>query len=288
MSNKIKYLKKISYSLLFFSLVSHGGCLDSLPKGNIPVSAEAVRNALSCVINMSQEGKQGPPGPTGLTGATGPTGPTGLTGATGPTGPTGLTGATGLTGPTGLTGATGLTGPTGDPGPVGPTGAPGYGLLNYQMWEDTCEKEVLTDGCTMTCGENSNCLNVLNSVELDKYTNISLSPAETNGVFMQKLNANGKSSKYLSIYNGAPNKIKCSSFFVSGRSLQIASNGDSTTYPIPQNIVVIDSGVSNDFDIYSSTKFGPYSPIDIYVICIGYKEGDYTNASATDIKISWS
>ena len=264
MSNKIKYLKKISYSLLFFSLVSHGGCLDSLPKGNIPVSAEAVRNALSCVINMSQEGKQGPPGPTGLTGATGPTGPTGLTGATG------------------------LTGPTGDPGPVGPTGAPGYGLLNYQMWEDTCEKEVLTDGCTMTCGENSNCLNVLNSVELDKYTNISLSPAETNGVFMQKLNANGKSSKYLSIYNGAPNKIKCSSFFVSGRSLQIASNGDSTTYPIPQNIVVIDSGVSNDFDIYSSTKFGPYSPIDIYVICIGYKEGDYTNASATDIKISWS
>ncbi len=71
---------------------------------------------------------QGPPGATGITGATGATGiqgPIGSTGATGPQGIIGLTGATGATGLTGSTGSTGPVGATGSTGPVGATGSTG-------------------------------------------------------------------------------------------------------------------------------------------------------------------
>jgi hypothetical protein len=107
-------------------------------------------------VTFALPGRTGPPGPSGLHGATGPccpglNGPTGYLGFTGPngfqgfTGPRGFTGATGVgligsIGPTGATGFVGFTGPSisgatgpsgiqglpGATGPIGATGLQGY------------------------------------------------------------------------------------------------------------------------------------------------------------------
>ncbi len=94
-------------------------------------------------VTFALPGRTGPPGPSGLHGATGPccpglNGPTGYLGFTGPngfqgfTGPRGFTGATGVgligsIGPTGATGFVGFTGPSisGATGPSGIQGLPG-------------------------------------------------------------------------------------------------------------------------------------------------------------------
>ncbi len=277
----------------------YAGCLDGIPPGNNPVSGAAVRAALNCVINTVQgkPGPQGPQGPKGDTGAVGPQGPKGNTGATGPVGPqgpkgdTGATGAIGPQGPKGDTGATGAIGPqgpkgdTGATGAIGPQGPQGTGWLTNEDWAKACESGDPVKGCNTSC-DNESCLKIMNATSFSNYTNVSMEKPAKNGVYIQKINTGDKSAKSINITNNGSNSIKCGLFFVTGQSLQIANLEDSKPQTVLKNVIALGSMEAGVLDAFAVD--GKYSPIDLYLLCIGYTKGQVDNASATDIMIDWT
>jgi hypothetical protein len=81
----------------------------------------------------------GPPGASGLAGATGARG---ADGASGPAGATGAKGADGTSGPAGATGASGPAGPTGATGPAGSGGVLAYAYVDHGSLDQTRSKNV--------------------------------------------------------------------------------------------------------------------------------------------------